>query len=269
MNLPKYVTWFIKEDKVTLADGHPIECYLLDYKLDETIFQEWALYLRQHYESDEELVESLDVTGLTAEEYLRKFIIPQKNDGLGPTARSNDFTEIMTADIFEFIYGYTVPRCKQRNKSGKTLSEHGTDIIAYKFEKTDRNPNEKDELLAIEVKAGLTSDSYTPINKAVEDSQKYDEYRHAITLNYYRKKLEYTKNYEQAKEITRFQKKSEKDYKISYVAAAIISREKIHNNIILEVKGEDLELRQDNIVFLIHGSKLMELAHLVYERCIK
>jgi len=268
MNQPKYINWFVEESAITLEDGAPISCYRLDYKLDNDVYCEWALHLRQHYESDDELKESLNITGKSVEEYLRTYVIPQKNDAFGSTSRSNDFTEIMVSDLLEFIHGYTVPRCKQRNRSGKTQSEHGTDILAYKYAKSPKKPDSKDELLAVEVKAGLSSDKYEPINDAVIDSHTYDEVRHALTLNFYRKKLRNINN-DQANEIARFQQKSEHDYIITYIAAAIISRDKIANDVILGIRGDDLELRKDNKIFLIHGKKLMALAHDIFGRCVK
>lgn len=269
MNCPRYINWFVEKNNITLEDGVPISCYRLDYNMDDDVYCEWALHLRQHYESNDELVESLDITKMDAEQYLRTHVIPQRSDPFGPTSRSNDFTEIMISDLLEYIQGYTVPRCKQRNRSGKTQSEHGTDIIAYKYENQNKTPSSKDELLAIEVKAGLSSDKYDPINNAVADSKAYDEVRHAHTLNYYRKKLRSINNEQQANEVSRFQKKSEFDYDIVYIAAAIISREQIDNDIIIGIKGEDLTIRTDNRVFLIHGNKLMELAHDIYERCVR
>ena len=266
---PKYINWFVEESEITLEDGIPIICYRLDYTVDEEVYCELALHIRQHYESDDELAESILTTKLHVEEYLRKFVIPQKDDDFGPTARSNDFTEILISDLLEFIYGYDVPRCKQRNRSGKTLSEHGTDILAYKYDRKDKFPSEKDKLLAVEIKAGLSSYKYNPIHKAVIDSHKYDEVRHSHTLNYYRKKLRSINNHHQADEISRFQQKSEHDFIIVYLAAAIISRETIPDNVVLGIRGDDLELRENNRVFLVHGKKLMALAHDIFERCIK
>jgi len=266
---PKYINWFVEESNIVLEDGIPITCYRLDYKTDETIFNDWALHLRRHYESDEELEKSLLETNLPLEDYLRKLVIPQKEDTFGASSRSNDFTEIMISDLVEFIHGYITPRCKQKNRSGKTQSEHGSDILAYKFNHRKKIPSEKDELLVIEVKAGLSTNDYIPITDAVNASHEYDEVRHTHTLNYYRKQLHYLKNEDQANEISRFQQKSECDYLITYIASAIISRNIIPNNIILGIKGEELELRNNNKVFLIHGDKLMDLAHNIYERCMK
>lgn len=266
---PKYIDWYVEEAGVTLEDGFPLDTYRLEYSIDDDIYDELALNIRRHYESDEELSASVCTTGLSVEDYLRNYVIPQKDDTFGPTARSNDFTEILVSDLLEYVYGYSVPRCKQRNRSGKSLSEHGTDILAYRFYKEDNTASEKDELLAVEVKAGLSSEDYTPIKNAVTDSHKYDEVRHSHTLNYYRKKLRSINNHQQADEISRFQQKSEHDFIITYIATAIIGRNMIPNNIILGIKGNDLELRQNNKVFLIHGKKLMDLAHNIFERCVK
>ena len=269
MNAPGYIKWLISEQSVRLEDGIAISCYKLDYSIDDDLFDEWALHIRRHYESDDELKESLIATSLSIEEYLKTFVIPQKSDPFGPTSRSNDFTEIMISDLVEFINGYTVPRCKQDNRSGKTNSAHGTDILAYKFHKPNHTPSKRDELLVIEVKAGLSSDIYEPISKAVVDSHQYDDVRYAHTLNFYRKSLRYKECYQQANDIARFQRKSEHDFIMNFIAAAVISRENIPNNIVIGIKGDDLELRKNDKIFLIHGKTLMDLAHQIYERCKK
>jgi len=269
LSQPKYINWFVRENNITFEDGIPITCYLLDYKIDEDVFREWAIHIRRHYESDEDLINSLKETKMPLENYLRSLVIPQKSDVFGPVSRSTDFSEIIISDLFEFVHGYIVPRCKQLNRSGKTQSEHGSDILAYKFLESHKLPNKEDELLVIEVKSELTSDEYTPILDAVTASHKYDKLRHTHTLNYYRKKLRYLKKDKQADEISRFQNKSENDYHITYVASAINSRIIISDNIILGIKGEDLELRKDNQVFLVHGKRLMDLAHTIYDRCIE
>lgn len=269
MNPPNYISWFIEEKSIIFEDGFPISCYRLDYVFEEDVYCQWALHLRQHYESDDELKESITKTGLSTAEYLRTYVIPQMEDVFGPSSRSNDFSEILVSDLLEFIQGYTVPRCKQRNRSGKTQSEHGTDIIAFKFAKSSVTPDINDKLLAVEVKAGLSSDKFDPIRNSIVDSQSYDEVRHSHTLNFYRKKLIGMNNKQQADEIARFQQKSEYDYMITFISAAVISRNQIENNIILGYRGDDFKLRHNNKVFLIHGEKLMDLAHTIFERCIK
>lgn len=130
MDRPQYVNWIVREDGVVFEDQQPLNCYRLSYVRDDAILDDWALHIRKQYVPDGELEEDAALNKLTVEEYLRQYIIPQKGEPFGPTARSNDISEILFADLFEFILNYEVPRCKQHNRSGKNESEHGTDIIA-------------------------------------------------------------------------------------------------------------------------------------------
>jgi hypothetical protein len=214
------------------------------------------------------LTESLSITGLSVEKYLREYVIPQKEDVYGSVSRSNDITEILVSDLLEFVLNYTVPRCKQQNRSGKTLSEHGTDVIAYRFFRENKVPSSRDELLAIEVKVQITSSNSDVIVKAAEDSKK-DEQRFSHTLDYYRKKLRSIGQLELASEVARFQLKTEHNYNIAFIGAAVSSQVSIENNIIMGITGEQLSLKSGQKIFYIHGKDLMSLAHQVYERCVK
>ncbi len=78
MDAPRYIRWFVEESSVTFKDGKPITCYKLSYELNDDIFDEWALHIRRHYESDDELAESISATEMDIEDYLRKYVIPQK-----------------------------------------------------------------------------------------------------------------------------------------------------------------------------------------------
>lgn len=268
MDRPQYINWFIQEHFVCLEDGFPVECYRLNYSIDEEVLDNWALHIRRHYESDEELEEALQYTGMSKEEYLREYVIPQPKETLGPTSRANDITEIMISDLLEFIHNFTVPRCKQYNRSGKNSSKQGSDILAYKFFDKNQLPSPKDELLAVEVKAKLTSDSYDSIRNAANDSLK-DNLRYSFTLNYYRRELKMMNKIKESECIARFQKKSENNFILKRSAAAIISRKDI-DNVIIGINGDEFELKVGNdMVFLVHGEKLMELTHEVYRRCIK
>jgi hypothetical protein len=268
MQKPQYIKWLIEEKGVTFEDGMSLNCYKLDYLFDDEVFNDWALHIRKHYIFDDVLNESIHSLKITPEEYLRKYVIPQKDDELGSISRSSDITEIIISDLFEFILDYIVPRWKQQERTGKTLSEHGTDIIAYKYYRSDKRPSTSDELLAIEVKAQLTSDNTNVIVSSTKDSRK-DEQRHAHTLDVCRKKLKRLNQTEQAQDIARFQLKSEHDYKITYIGAGISSKAAIENNILVGTCGADLKLMSNQKVFYIHGEKLMQLTHEVYERCVK
>ena len=170
MDRPQYLNWIVKEDGVVFEDQQPLNCYRLSYEIDEDILSDWALHIRRHYVPDDELEEDAILNELTVEEYLRQYVVPQKEENFGPTARSNDISEILFADLFEFVLNYEVPRCKQYNRSGKNESEHGTDVLAYRFFVGPKKPHKNDELVAIEVKALLSSkEASKVIIDAVDD----------------------------------------------------------------------------------------------------
>ena len=114
MERPEYLKWLVKE-AVILDNGKPVNCYVVNYNNDIAVLDDWALHIRRHYISDEELKQDCAELTIAPEEYLKENIIPQKNDEMGPTARSNTISEILFSDLFEFVYGYTVPRCRQYN----------------------------------------------------------------------------------------------------------------------------------------------------------
>lgn len=268
MITPRFINWIVEEEGITFEDGVPLTVYSLDYTTDSHVLDELALHIRRHYIMDDELDMAVNLHKMSSEEYLRKYVIPQKEDVKGPTARSADIAEILLSDILEFIHNFTVPRCKQNNRSGKTQSEFGTDVIAYRFKNENKKADIEDELVATEVKAKLTSTGNEVISLAVEDSYK-DTFRLAHTLEYYRKKLAMMSRVDQSMEIYRFQRKSDADYQLAYIAAGVSSQEKIVNRTITGITGESLKLRTEQRVFYIHGRKLMELTHAIYERCIR
>ena len=74
---------------------------------------------------------------------------------------------------------------------------------------------------------------------------------------------------EDAKEVKRFLFKPDNNFQITYVAAGVSSRENVDEVIELNFSGEELEIRENERIFYVHGKKLMELAHNIYERCKK
>ena len=269
MYRPQYINWIVREDGVVFEDQQSLNCYMLSYVIDNAVIDDWALHIRRHYIPDSELEEDAVLNNMSVEEYLRQFVIPQKNEPFGPTARSNDISEILFADLFEFVLNYEVPRCKQYNRSGKNESEHGTDVIAYRFFIDEKKPHKNDELVAIEVKALLSSKEASKVIKDAVDDSKKDEHRVSHTLDYYRKRLRYMGKSSEASSIARFQQKAEYPYRISYVGSAISSLPDIKRNVIVGIKGADLKLKTDQSVFYVHGADLMSLTHQVFERCTK
>lgn len=278
MMQPDYLKWLIKEKDVIFDNGKSLLCYEIDYDGEDAILEDWALHIRRHYISDEDLEEECEELNMPVEDYLNKYIIPQKTDSMGGTARSNSISEILFSDLLEFVYNYEVPRFRQYNMSGKTLSEHGTDIIGYKFHNSDKKPSEKDKLMAVEVKAQLTSKSTDLIKDALLDSAK-DEYRVSITLNYMRRKLRMLGQIREADDVLRFQKKTKDgfNYKLGYIGAGISSLDVIPEKningktmkVIPDIEGDKLQIKTGTAIFYVHGKKLMDLAHEVYERCKK
>lgn len=268
MDKPQYIKWFIEENEIKIKDNIPIKCYKINYEENEDILNDWALHIRRNYIEDEDLRESASINEMSIEKYLYKYIIPQKHEYLGPSARSADITEILVADLLEFIFNYSVPRYKLINRSGKNNSQQGTDVIAYKYKNADKSPNNKDELIAAEVKARLSIEEYTPLENAIKDSKK-DQIRLARTIDYCRKRLKELGKTQESKEITRFLQKSDNNYKLIFAAVGISSHENVDKVIELSVSGEELEIKKDDKIFYIHGKDLMRLAHNIYERCNK
>lgn len=268
MDRPQYIDWIIEEAGVLIKDNTPIQCYMIDYKTDSGVIDDWALHIRRNYINDNNLTYDSAANGMTIEQYLKKYVIPQRHEPLGPTARAGDIGEIIVSDLLEFIMEYSVPRYKMINRSGKNNSQQGTDIIAYKFYKVDKTPDEHDELVAAEVKAALTKNDYGVLETAIKHSVK-DAHRLARTIDHCRKRLKELGRLSEMHDVARFLNKAEIDYKITYVAAGISSCESVISPIELSVVEEQLEIKTTQKIFFIHGKKLMELTHAIYERCIK
>ena len=82
-----------------------------------------------------------------------------------------------------------------------------------------------------------------------------------------RKKLKELGHIEQSAEVSRFLLKPDNNYKLTYAAAGISSRQVVDQEIELSTSGEQLHIRKNQEIFYIHGKKLMDLAHEIYERC--
>ena len=112
----------------------------------------------------------------------------------------------------------------------------------------------------------MTSESYDPLKKAIVDSRK-DEDRLARTIDYCRKRMKEQNDLKTSREIARFLIKPENNYKVIYIAAGVGSRTTVDTNITLSTDGEELRISNGQAIFFIHGRKLMDLTHKIYERC--
>lgn len=259
---PKYMPLLI-EEKVKTHNNKKIICYNLKFTKDDAILNDWALHIRRHYISDQELQNSCMELGLTKENYLKEYCIPQDYEVLGVQCMSGDFAEIVISDIFEFLYSYKVPRIKMENRSGKNNSEHGTDVLALKYA---NEPSPEDELIVSEVKSNLSNNKdYSVLDTAINDSQKYDidNHRYAHTLDFLRKRCKEKQELDLAKAIARFQAKTELPYKTIFIPAGINSLDKITTDIIIE--NEEYLTANKQLIY-IHGDKLLELLKDLYRR---
>ena len=91
----------------------------------------------------------------------------------------------------------------------------------------------------------------------------------SATPRHCRKRLKELGKIEEAEEVKRFLFKPDNNYRITYVAAGVSSRENIDDAIELGFSGEELEIRKNELIFYVHGKKLMELTHNIYQRCCK
>ena len=131
-----------------------------------------------------------------------------------------------------------------------------------------QNSIRKHSLILLRRNRTLSNMEYTPIKNAIIDSRK-DEHRLARSVNYCRKRLKELGKIEEAEEVKRFLFKPDNNYRITYVAAGVSSRENVDDAIELGFSGEELEIRKNELIFYVHGQKLMELAHNIYQRCCK
>ena len=91
----------------------------------------------------------------------------------------------------------------------------------------------------------------------------------ARTVDYCRKRLKELGQLEESEKVKRFLFKPDNNYQISYIAAGVSSRENVDDVIELEFSDKELKIQTNEMIFYVHGKKLMDLAHNIYERCYK
>lgn len=281
MEKPEYLRWLIKEDAILNENIKKVACYKIDYNPDDEVLNNWAKHIRDHYISEEELNNDSIELKIAKSDYLKKFIIPNCFEPLGSTAQSNTLSEIIFSDLLQFIYNFQVPRYRQYCMSGKTVSEHGTDIIAYKIIKSNNEPDLNDVLVACEVKAVLSKADVSVVSSSLIDINKDMNHRCAISLNYARRKLNLLGKTKEADDILRFQKQTNDGFECKniFIAASMTSIDELDDLKtdefgtsvkVINIDNDDLiSLVSGKSVFFIHGKKLLSLAHDLYERCTR
>lgn len=276
MKKPEYLRWIIEEKAYISNCDCDVKCFEISYNNDPAILDDWALHIRRHYISDEELDDECINLETSAKDYLTENIIPSRTEQREKVARSFVITEILISDLLEFLEGYSVPRVRYYNLSSKSATVLGTDVIGYKYAAPDKTPSVNDELVLAEVKGKLASTDTSVINQAIEHS-KLDEFRVSVSINHVRRKMNVLGYKQEAKELLRFQKKTSTDYRTEYIAAGITSLDSMSRMVINgkevlvvpDVDGKDFVVGNNREIFFIHGRELMNLTHEIFDRCIK
>ena len=268
---PNFIEWLISEEKE--LPGVPTKCYELRWVTDEAALESWALHVRRHYIRDDELYEDCKAYGEPIEKYLQASCIPTRADvdKLGPLTRSGDFAEIIISDMLQFIEGLTVPRYKQIDRINPNSSDQGSDVIGYKV--TNPNlPRSDDALLAVEVKAKLTDpiDLAETIAKAAKDSKKDDpkgRFRTSLSLRMLEKRSRAARDQVTANECRRFMRLTEQPFVFKRGSAVVVSLDEVGD--LTHLSFDELGLSEDDRLIIVHGQKLMDLVHCIYDRCVK
>ena len=258
---PDFIGWLAVETDVIIRDAD-VRCFRLDWSIDESRLNSWALHVRRHYLRDDELSKHVDYYGLAIDEYLQASVIPDV-----PQIRSGDFAEIVISDLLQFVEGYEVPRYKQHARKDKNASEHGADVLAYKLNNPDI-PCNKDELLTVEVKSRCSStDLKGGIREAAKDSPR-DISRRAINLDYYSRCSLRDGDMKTAKEMRRFLDAGEHPF-VSTFGMGVVAGIKDAKTHLAKFDADSLFIEADHTVFIVHGTKLMNLVNEVYDRCVQ
>lgn len=268
---PYYIKWLISEEKE--VPGVPTKCYELRWKVDEAALDSWALHVRRHYIRDDELRKDCEMFDNTAKSYLQTFCIPTRygSDRLGPITRSGDFAEIIISDMLQFIEGFIVPRYKQIGRTNPNISDSGSDVIGYKVADPSL-PRFDDRLVVVEVKSKLTRpvDLADTIKKAAKDSKKDgvdDRFRVGLSLRAIAKKSRDVEDRITEAECRRFLRRAECPYILQRGSAAVVSLDELGD--LSELPIDSLGLSENERLIIVHGSKLMDLVHSIFDRCIK
>lgn len=268
---PSYIKWLLREE--TGVPGIPTDCFFLDWEIDETELESWALHVRRHYIRDDELLEDCSLYEMSVADYLSNFCIPMhyERDKRGSSTRAGDFAEIIISDLLQFIEGLSVPRYKQIDRINPNASDQGSDVIAYKI--TDpNNPVKDDLLLIIEVKAKLTDP--IKLEKVIENAATHskkdapdEDFRAPFSLRAFERRSRRAGDDLTASECRRLLNLTEHPLTFKRGSAVMVSLEDVAD--LESYSPESLGLSEDERLIVVHGNKLMELVHSVYDRCVK
>ena len=258
---PLYLSW-LKTKEIILDHEHKVCCFELAYDInDSDVINDWAMHIRRHYSSDDELDCELEFTGMDRYEYLSKNIIPDKLIRLGSTTISGEFAEILTYDIREYIFGEQALRGRHTFKATPEQGVTGSDILTCKLisgSASDIN----DTLFITESKSVLSRTDYTVITKAYNDSSK-DTFRYSVSLNYLARLYSASGDTIKRDVVRRFVNKLEKDYYQEYEGSGTTSVNSYDESRVIREYDNGAQFKR---TIFVYGKNLLELAKCLYER---
>lgn len=270
MTCPPHIQW-IKDNGPTLKTiaGQEVQVLELQHGNDPAVLSAWAKHFREHYCLDAALDQARRGTGLSRKEYLEQFVFPSQS-APGPSTRAGDFAEILVADYFEYLGGWSVPRTRYRHKAIPNESTKGTDILAFLLtKKTDLDKkiySTHDVLMSVEVKAQFSGKKPDArLQEAVDDSAKDQQFRKALSLNAVKMRLLADGDPANVKLVERFQDLADRPYRTRYTAAAFHCTCNYQES---AVTGVDISKHpdKDNLaLLLVKGSTMMQLVNQLYE----
>lgn len=247
MKIPDYMSSYVQGLPIRTNEGNLIELIEVHAPFDnDELIMEWARSFRLKYMSDEDLLESMEDTGLQSGiEFLQSVVYPKN-----PKFRSGDFGEILVAEYLMYVEHFWVPTLALRYSDKATSEESvkGSDIIAIRFESDSSIESPNDVLCICEVKTGSVSSVRGRLQDAVDDSDKDDlqldvAKRGSIGLNAVKLKL---KRKERAgnrdlysyRAVARFQNPVEHTYQMQYVAAAVVEQKRFNRETMKKIKAK-------------------------------
>ena len=259
-----HMKYFKKQTNIATNNGQIVTVYKLDIENEEPILNAWAKHLRNHYCLDSEIDFLRSGPGLSREEFLANIKFPNPRIGIGSAVMSGDFAEILIHDYIEFIEEYYTTRTRYREKVNRNSSTMGSDVLGYKCSDVN-NPNVKDQLIVLEVKAQSRNSSPEPKLQTAVDHSAKDEIRLAESLNAEVQRLISRNKYPEALIIQRFQNKTDKPYQLNFSAVAVHSTKSYDENLIKKV-GTGAHPDQNVNMLVIYSDDLMDFIKKMYVR---
>ena len=261
-----HLKWLVATgEKLTTADGKPIEIWEFHYENDDEILSAWAKHFRNHYCQDCDIDYLRIGYAYSRSDYLNTIKFPDASAKPGPSIRAGDFGEILVADYLQYLLGYWVPRTRYSDKAIRNESTKGCDILGFKIIK-DGKESKKDTLAVFEAKTQFSGPKPKPRLQDAIDGSARDQTRKAESLNAIKQRLFASQQFQDAVRIERFQNSEDRPFKDVSGAVALFATQLFNADSVAETVANDHPNLNDLVLLVIHGKDMMNLVHELYRR---